>query len=465
MVSMVIVSSRIVTNLCVGDNNPTRTRAHPSLMGPKEAAVGSSGKSLSDLIWGRGQQICHRAEVGSSSLQKTRFALDRNPSNERNVKSRIAAFFDFPEAGMGETDNYDEDLGDHQETPVSASTFAPKPSSTFVPVPVPLPAPTPAPAFTSASAPTFIGQNPFMNSPFAGASAGTFANNPFAAPLPASLFDSKLPEKEPAPSANVLPPPEAKLPETKLPDFTPAESKAFLFAPSVFDSAVKSKLPDFKAPESQPFSRFRSGPVRTSPASESPKSDEVGMVSPMTELPLFNLDTSIPTDQTPPGQPPKSDVPRSPFDRITPPAKAPVFSEAVQDDNPLFFPPPRFGLSHKSPQPVSPVKKDPVPLVKTDPLPPAVHEPPPPIEDPKPTAEMEAKAEAFNKRRIVVPVFYQYVEKAKRKLRRTERRQRKEREKHRAAFAQDPQWWPIAKESEWYNEPVCLSATNWFNFC
>ena len=476
----------------IGENNPTRTRAHPSLMQPKEAAVGRSGKTLSDLIWGTGKQIYHRGKSESPFLHEASYALDRNSVNERNLQSRAADFFNFPEAGMGESDEHDdeEDSVEYPDAPVSApvsasaSTFAAKEAPAFAPVPTP----TIASAFAGQNAP-----NPFAINPFAGTSANPFANNSFVASAnklpetkpagpkapesrPVTLFDKRLLESklDGNPYADVPPLPVTKLPESKpfsfmpsvldskLPEFKPAESKPFSFAPSFLDSNATSKLPDFKAPGSQPFSRFGSVSVGTSPASEAPKNGDVGALPPATEAPRSMSDTITPAAQTPPRSPPKSDALRSLFDRITPPVQAPVVSKCVQDDNPLFLPAPRFGSSHGLSQPVSPVKKDPVPPVTADPPPPAVRGPPP-IEDPKPTAEMEAKAEAFNKRRIIVPVFYDYLEKAKRKLRRTERRLRKEREMHRAAFVKDPQWWPIAKGSEWYHESVYISVTVWFN--
>jgi hypothetical protein len=70
--------------------------------------------------------------------------------------------------------------------------------------------------------------------------------------------------------------------------------------------------------------------------------------------------------------------------------------------------------------------------------------------------ELEAKAMGFYNRRILEKFYYQYAEKARKHRRRTLQALRK---KHRAAYAEDPQWWPIVKDGALYTDSVSLSQS------
>lgn len=61
------------------------------------------------------------------------------------------------------------------------------------------------------------------------------------------------------------------------------------------------------------------------------------------------------------------------------------------------------------------------------------------------------KAEKFRNRHLIEKFYYPYVEKAKKKRRRTERELRK---RHRNEYSEDPQWWPIVKDGNLYKQSV-----------
>lgn len=68
---------------------------------------------------------------------------------------------------------------------------------------------------------------------------------------------------------------------------------------------------------------------------------------------------------------------------------------------------------------------------------------------------MEEKAQAVFNRHLMEKFFYIYEEQTRRRIRRTNRALRQQ---HRAAYAEDPQWWPIIKDGSLYKDSVCLSA-------
>lgn len=70
---------------------------------------------------------------------------------------------------------------------------------------------------------------------------------------------------------------------------------------------------------------------------------------------------------------------------------------------------------------------------------------------------LEKKAEGIFNRHLIEKYFYLHVERARRQKRRTDRILRK---KHRTAYAEDLQWWPIIKDGALYKDSVCPSLVS-----